>query len=107
MAAPQDLNALVKRVVGRVMAERGRVDHPRGRPEVGGLERPAGVFVTLEPAGGAPRPARDEAAAPARRGVDLVSARDLAGVPDGGAYAIPPGAIVTDLARDEAFRRRI
>jgi hypothetical protein len=43
MSAPQDLNALVKRVVGRVMSERGRVDHPRGRPEVGGVERPARV----------------------------------------------------------------
>ncbi len=107
MSAVPDLHALVRRVVGRVMSERGRVDHPRGRPAVGGLERPAGVFVTVEPAGGAPRPARDEAAAPARRGVDLVSARDLAGVPEGGTYPIPPGAIVTDLARDEAFRRHI
>lgn len=107
MAAPLDLDALVKRVVGRVLSERGRTRHPDGRPATPGVERPAGVHVTVTPPGGPDRPASDEGAAPARKGGDLVTARDLAGVPDGGAYDVPPGAIVTDLAREEAWRRRI
>lgn len=101
MSNPPDLKALVKRVVGRVMSERGRREGPVA-------ERPAGVHVTFTLPGGPDRPAaRDEAATAARRGGELVSARDLAGVPDGGAYDVPPGAIVTDLAREEAWRRRI
>ncbi len=107
MSASHDLSALVKRVVGRVMSERGRAHHASGRPEARGVERAAGVHVTFTPQNGPDRPATDEAAAPARRGGDLVTARDLAGVPDGGAYDLPRGAIVTDLAREEAWRRRI
>lgn len=107
MSASQDLNALVKRVVGRVMAERGRTRHADGRPTTPSVERATGVHVTVTPARGPDRPASDEAASPARRGGDLVTARDLASVPDGGAYDVSPGAIVTDLAREEAWRRRI
>jgi ribose 5-phosphate isomerase B len=107
MGAPLDLQALVKRVVGRVMAQQGRARHAGAHAEVPGLERPAGVHVTVERGGAPDRPARDEASGPARRGSELVSARDLAGVPDGGAFRVPPGAIVTDLAREEAWRRRI
>lgn len=107
MAAPIDLQSLVKRVAGRVLAERGRTRHPDGRPETPGVARPAGVHVTITPPGGPDRPATDEGSSVARRGGELVSARDLAGVPDGGSYDVPPGAIVTDLAREEAWRRRI
>lgn len=107
MTSPHDLSALVKRVVGRVLSERGRARHAEGRATTPGVERLAGVHVAITSAAGPDRPASDEASAPSRRGGELVSARDLAGVPDGGSYAIPRGAIVTDLARDEAWRRRI
>jgi ribose 5-phosphate isomerase B len=36
-----------------------------------------------------------------------VTAEGLVGVPDGGSYALPHGAVVTPLARDEARRRGI
>lgn len=107
MAAPADLKALVQRVVGRVLSERGRTSHPAGRPRTPGVERTAGVHVTITAPGGPDRPATDEASSVARRGGELVTARDLAGVPDGGTYDVPPGAIVTDLAREEAWQRRI
>jgi len=97
----------VKRVVGRVLSERGRTRHPSARPEILEVERTAGVNVTITSASGPDRPATDEASSVARRGGELVTARDLVGVPDGGAYDVPSGAIVTDLARDEAWRRRI
>ncbi len=103
MSAPPDLKSLVKRVVGRVMAERGR-ERPVHAP---GTARPAGVHVTIEREGGAVRPAQDESSAPARRGSVLISASDLAAVADGTVFAVPSGAIVTDLAREEAWRRRI
>jgi ribose 5-phosphate isomerase B len=107
VSQPIDLPQLVRRVAGRVLAERGRTRHPDGRPESIGIERGAGVHVTLTSERGPDRPATDEASSIARRGGELVTARDLSGVPDGGAYDVPPGAIVTDLAREEAWRRRI
>jgi hypothetical protein len=44
---------------------------------------------------------------PATGGSWLVTAADLAGVPDGGALRVAAGARVTPLAREEAFRRSI
>lgn len=89
------------------MAERGRARHPDGRSDSAGQARAHGVHVTVTSNSGPDRPASDEASSIARRGGELVTARDLAAVPDGGAYDVPRGAIVTDLARDEAWRRRI
>ncbi len=89
------------------MSERGRTRHPDGRPEAADVARAHGVQVTVTSNGGPDRPATDEASSIARRGGELVTARDLVGVPDGGAYDVPRGAIVTDLAREEAWRRRI
>lgn len=107
MTNSSDLRALVQRVVGRVMSERGRARHPDGHTDSAGRARAQGVHVTVTANRGPDRPANDEASSVSRRGGELVTARDLAGVPDGGAYDVPRGAIVTDLAREEAWRRRI
>lgn len=98
MSLSIDVQALVKRVVGRVMAERGQ-EAP--------VERTAGVFVTVERGGEPLRPDVDEASSKTKRGPDLVTAEMLAKIERGGALRVPRGAIVTDLARDEAWRRGI
>src|SRR5262245_58931508 len=98
MSQPIDVKALARRFAGRVMAERGT----RAAPE-----RTAGVFVTVEPGGDALRPAAPEAKESTGRGPDLVTVDMLARVERGGTLRIPNGAIVTDLARDEAWRRGI
>lgn len=88
----------MKRVVGRVMAERGHENR---------AERTAGVFVTVSPGGEPVRPAVSEARAKPQRGPELITADMLAKIARGGSLRVPPGAIVTDLARDEAWRRGI
>lgn len=98
MSKPIDVRSIVKRVVGRVMAERGREARS---------ERTAGVFVTVERGGEPLRPVADETTAKHLRGPELVTAEMLAKIERGGVYRIPRGAIVTDLARDEAWRRSI
>jgi ribose 5-phosphate isomerase B len=107
MQEPFDVGALVRRVAARVLAEQGRVRHPHGQPEVPGLERPGGVHVSVEGPAGADRPAQDEGSAPARRGAHFVGARELEGLAANSELAVPPGAIVTALARDEARARGI
>jgi ribose 5-phosphate isomerase B len=77
------------------MAERGK--------EVR-AERTAGVFVTVERDGEPLRPDVDEAPAKSKRGPDLVTAEMLAKTARGGTFRVPRGALVTDLARDEAWR---
>lgn len=71
----------------------------------------AGVHVAIHPAGQPLRPssgANARGAVPERgRGPELVTQRSLEGTPDGGRYLVPRGAIITDLAREEAWRRRI
>jgi ribose 5-phosphate isomerase B len=95
-----DVRALARRVVGRVMAERGQT--PIGQPG------PAtGVFVTVEPGGGTLRPAVRKAAPASGRGSELVTADMVAQVKSGAALRIEPSAIVTALARDEAWKRGI
>ncbi len=94
----ESLQSLVRRVVGRVLAERG----------TSSSERRAGVFVRVERGDETDRPAED--APPAEStggGRALVTADCLATVPDGGSFDVPPGALVTPLAQDEAARRRI
>jgi len=98
MASP-DLSALVRRVVGRAMAERGGP----------GAQRPGGVHVEIRPPDGLERPAEPApAGAPGRAGgPSLVTVEDLAAVAEGGTLRIDRGARVTPLAREEAFRRGI
>lgn len=98
MTSHIDVRALAKRVLGRVLAERGQETR---------VERTAGVFVTVEPGGEPLRPDIEDAPKKPGRGPDLVTAEMLAKVERGGTYRIPRGAIVTDLARDEAWRRGI
>jgi ribose 5-phosphate isomerase B len=107
MKTPIDIDSLVKRVVGRVMAERGRARHASTNAEVPGVERPAGVFVSVESRGEPARPMEGVAAKKPARGADLVTAEMLAKIERGGSFRVPSGAIVTDLARDEAWRRGI
>jgi ribose 5-phosphate isomerase B len=102
-----DVRALVQRVVGRVMAERGRTRHPTGRPEIPDVERPAGVFVTIDPGGEPLRPRPEKRETQPGRGVGLVTAEAVAKVERGGRLRVEPGAIVTDLAREEAWRRGV
>jgi ribose 5-phosphate isomerase B len=87
------LAELVRGVVARLLAGDGRE------------ERAAGVHVT----GAQPRPGGTEQppAAPPGRGRSLVTTRCLRGVADGGEFPVPAGALVTDLAREEAERRQI
>ncbi len=95
MPSAEELSALVRRALGRALAERGLAQGPRT----------AGVHVEMRPAEG---PSRPEARAPgAHPPLDLVTARDVAEVPDGGRLALARGARMTPLAREEAFRRGI
>ncbi len=98
----EDLRDLARRVVGRVLAERGAA----------GGEHRAGVFVRVARADATDRPA-DAAPGPAAsagspgKGRPLVTAECLERVPDGGALDVAPDALVTPLAREEAERRGI
>jgi len=96
------LREMVRRVVGRAMAERGRTAFPAGRPESAHV---SGVHVDVRPGGAVdrPTPEADDPQDDAR----LVTARCIAAVESGGSLRVPPGAIVTDLARDEAWKRGI
>jgi len=110
--APDDrIREIARRVVARVLAERGRTAHPAARPEAPGAQRVAGVHVAMHPCGEPLRPAvelvRTTSAQAAERRPELVTARCLDGTPDGGRYVVARGAIVSDLAREEAWKRRI
>jgi ribose 5-phosphate isomerase B len=100
VAASIDIQGLVKRVVGRVMAE-------RGQQGTAPAPRAHGVHVTVEPGGDPVRPATRKPEAKTGRGVELVTVDMLAKIERGGSLRVPPGAMVTDLARDEAWRRGI
>jgi len=108
MPNQHEVRELVRRVVGRVLAERGRGRHPAGQPEI---DRVKGIHVDLRPSTGPMRPQlpreRDAECGSPKRGVELVTTDCFANVPDGGTFRIPVGARVTPLARDEAWRRRI
>jgi ribose 5-phosphate isomerase B len=100
MKDPNDLRALVRRVVGRVMAERGQAGEARA-------DRSVGVFVSIAQSGEPVRPAVRKTEARTGRGAELVTAEMLGKLARGDTFRAPPGAIVTDLARDEAWRRGI
>jgi ribose 5-phosphate isomerase B len=93
------LQSLVRRVVGRAMAERGRA----AGGHVGGLH------VEVRPPGGHARPEEPPLGgeAPRTGGAWLVTAEDLAAIPDGGSLRVLAGARITPLACEEAFRRGI
>lgn len=80
------------------MAERGTAP---------GAPRTSGVHVTVAPGGEAIRPSTRKPEAKPGRGIELVTADMLAKLERGAALRVPPGAIVTDLARDEARTRGI
>lgn len=92
-----DVREMVRRVVGRVLSERGAES-----PRPGAAVRPAGVHVDLEPARGAPRPAEPGSQPGTRPGRPVVSARCL----EREGFVPPPGALLTPLAQDELWRRR-
>jgi len=97
MEPAEELEALVRRAAGRALAERGLSPGPR----------PRGVHVDVRPPTGPDRPGEPAPAAAGGPGRGLLTARDLAGVADGGAVRVEPGTAVTPLAREEAFRRGI
>lgn len=99
MLSEQELQQLVKRVATRALAERGREIPP---------ERAQGVFVVLEEQSGPDRPA---SAAQAHKSAastrELIGAEQLRHLPRGASFPVPAGAIVTALAREEAWKRQI
>ena len=110
MSGAEDLPTMVKRVGARVLAERGRATHPVGRPESPCIERTAGVFIAIEGEAGWLRPqsaTEREAESASKRGAALITADDLRGLATGSSFSVPRGALVTELARDEAWKRRI
>lgn len=107
MPAEWDLRALARRVVGRVLAERGRTEHLAGRPVAAGVERQLGVHVHLAPGGEPLRPEHESEARSNHGPAAWITAEALRGVADGAVFALPRGARVTELAREEAWRRRI
>jgi ribose 5-phosphate isomerase B len=107
MSSGDRARELARRVVSRVLAERGLAEYPAARGEVRAAPRAQGVHVTAHPCDEPLRPASSAAPNNPARGPELVTAQCLAEVPDRGHYRLPRGAIVTDLAREEAWRRGI
>jgi ribose 5-phosphate isomerase B len=111
MASEDRIREIARRVAASVLAERGRASHPAGRPETPGAERIAGVHVVANECGEPLRPSNArEQGTDARVGANtaaLVTARDLAAIPDGGRCTVARDAIISDLAREEAWKRRI
>ncbi|MDP6538739.1 MAG: RpiB/LacA/LacB family sugar-phosphate isomerase [Planctomycetota bacterium] len=93
-----DVDQLVRRVVARVLSERGMA---------GGAARVGGVHVDVRPAGEDLRPGAPERTPRSESGARLWSASEVALLPDGATISLEPGAIATPLAREEARRRRI
>jgi ribose 5-phosphate isomerase B len=95
----REIRELVRRVVGRALAERGT--------EAGPAASTAGVHVALHASGHPLRPAEASRAGAPHRGRPLVAAAELAGVARNGEYQLPADALVTELAREEAWSRGI
>jgi ribose 5-phosphate isomerase B len=111
MIGEDRIREIARRVAAGVLSERGRASHLAGRPETPGIDRLAGVHVVVHPSGEPLRPSSDEDSSLAPRAVgrspELVTAQSLKSVPDGGRYVVARGAIVSDFAREEAWKRRI
>ncbi len=92
-AQPESLDprAIARRAAQRALAEGA---HP-AEPAL------LGVHVAIEPA---PSPAPPPARA---RGRELVDVKSLRSTVDGAQFLLPRGAIITELAREEARRRKI
>jgi ribose 5-phosphate isomerase B len=90
-----DVREIARRAAGRVLAERGLLEHGQAHPAQPTL---GGVHVAVE------------VSAPAARtggGRELVTEQCLAKTAAGGTYNVPDNAIVTPLAQEEAHRRGI
>ncbi len=98
MSSSNEIDAIVRRVVGRVMSERGTAPS---------APRTGGVHVSIENRAEPIRPNVRKPDAKPGRGTDLVTAETLAKLERGAVYHAPKGAIVTALARDEAWKRGI
>jgi len=111
MSSEDRIREIARRVASSVLAERGRASHEAARPETPGAERIAGVHVVAHECHEPLRPASSREQKPDARlganGAALVTARDLAAIPDGGRCAVARDAIISDLAREEAWKRRI
>jgi ribose 5-phosphate isomerase B len=107
MADATELRALARKIIGRVLAERGRAEHARGAPCAADSSRARGVHVVVEPGGAPLRPAPPAPADAPGRGAPLVTGESLRDVRDGDRFVVPRGARVTALAREEAWRRDI
>jgi ribose 5-phosphate isomerase B len=104
------IRELVRRVATRALAERGMATFPAGREELPTTKHIGGVHVVIEPLGSPSSPRSIEShgvGGESSHEETLISARSLASTPDGGRFRLPRGAVVTDLAREEAWRRRI
>ena len=101
MSGPREdsLREVARRAIGRALAARGLGAEGDGRP--------MGVHVDVRSAAGPARPETEGARRERRPGRELVSARCVARVGDGGEPAVPEGALVTPMAREEAQRRGI
>lgn len=101
---PRRVETVVRRVVGRVLSERGR----------GAAPRASGVHVEVA-AGSPDRPVGDRPGAAARHdggsaprsGGALLTADALRNAPDGEPLWLAPGTRATPLAQEEAHRRGI
>ncbi len=90
-----DVSSIAAKVANRVLAERREAGGSPAPP------RPPRTPRVADPAPPAQRPS------PAAGGLPLVTANCLRNTPEGGRYTVPPGARITPLAREEAWRRRI
>ena len=93
-----DLRAIAQRALQRALAERANVASQgaaRAEPKL------AGVHVSVD------TPLKAAAASARGRGRELIDVASLRATPDGAAFVLPRGAIVTELAREEAARRKI
>lgn len=93
-----DVRAIARRAAQRALAERALREQARATTREPAL---LDVHVAIDPpANPAPTPAR-------ARGRELVDAASLRATADGAPFFLPRGAIVTELAREEARRRKI
>ena len=90
---PLDVRAIAQRAAQRALAERGGAQAAQAQL--------LGVHVAVS------APEAESALRQPARGRELVDATSLRSTKDGARFQVPRGAIVTELARDEAKRRRI
>ena len=105
MPSESEIRDLARRAAARALAERGNARAEAGHPL--SPARTAGVHVAVEGSATTSRPLERQDPARPRPGGELVSAATVAGLAPGGVLRVPPGAIVTDLAREEARARGI